>query len=61
MEIKQAIVFVVKKGEYTFQFIVESGSTWGSAIDAAYEVLQQVGKMSQENADKMKPVEQIEE
>ena len=61
MEVKQVICLEVKKGDFTFQFLIPGGSTWGSAIDAAYEVLQQVGKLSQENADKLKPIEPNED
>lgn len=61
MDVKQTLIFEVKKNDFNFQFIVEQGATWGSALDAAYEILEQVGKMSQENAAKLKPVEQNED
>jgi hypothetical protein len=61
METKQVIVIETKKGDFTFRMELPSGSSWGNAIDAAYEILQQIGKMSQENTDRLKPSESQED
>jgi hypothetical protein len=60
METKQVIILESKKGDFIFRMEIPTGATWGSSIDCAYEFLQQIGKMSQENTDKLKPVEQSE-
>lgn len=57
MDVKQAIILVTTKGDFTFEMTIPAGSTWGAAIDSAYEFLQQVSKMSQEHAEKHKPTE----
>lgn len=57
METKQVIVLETKKGDFTFRMELPTGSSWGNALDSAYEFLQQIGKMSQENADRLKPTE----
>lgn len=56
MEIKQALILETQKNDFTFTFILPQGATWGSAIDAAYEMLQKINQLAQENADKLKPV-----
>ena len=58
MDVKQAIILENKKGDFTFTYVVPVGSSWGQALDSAYEILQQVSKMSQENADRLKPIDQ---
>jgi hypothetical protein len=57
METKQVIALESKKGDFTFRMELPAGSTWGQSLDFAYEALQQIGKMSQENADRLKPTE----
>jgi hypothetical protein len=55
MEIKQCICLEITKGEHTFTFMMPAGSTWGSAMDASFEVIQQIGKFAAEAIEKAKP------
>lgn len=55
MDVKQYICIEVKKGDFTFSFNMPSGSSWGNALDASFDIMQQVQKMSQEAVDKMNP------
>jgi (p)ppGpp synthase/HD superfamily hydrolase len=59
METKQAIILESKKGDFVFRAELPSGATWGQSLDFAYEILQQIGKMSQENTDRLKPTEPV--
>ncbi len=53
MEIKQLICLESEKNGATFRFICPVGSTWGASIDAAYEMLQELHKMSQKASESM--------
>lgn len=55
MDTRQVIVLEVKKGDFTFTFNMPSGATWGSAIDAAYEVLNHISALSQQSVENAKP------
>jgi hypothetical protein len=56
METKQIIVLEVKKEDSTFTFHMPAGATWGSAIDAAFEVLNHVSALQKNAVDNAKPV-----
>lgn len=60
METKQIICLETVKNDAKFVFMIPNGTTWGSALDAAFEILNQIAKMSQENIDSMKPETKIE-
>lgn len=55
METKQLIVLEVKKGDFTFTFNMPMGATWGSAIDAAFEVLNHISALSKQSVENAKP------
>jgi hypothetical protein len=55
MEVKQYVSIEIEKGGKVFTFNMPLGSTWGSAIDAAYEALDYVNKQAQEALLKAKP------
>lgn len=58
METKQYITLEVKKNDFSFSFQMPTGATWGSAIDAAYDVLQKLNDLSQQSAQALKPAVQ---
>lgn len=60
MEPKQYVSLEVKKGDFTFSFHMPNGASWGNAIDAAFEILQSVNKMSQSAAQAAQPVQEGE-
>ena len=55
METKQYITLEVKKNDFAFAFQMPTGATWGSAIDAAYDVLQKLNELSQQSAQSLRP------
>ncbi len=55
METKQYITLEVTKNDFTFAFQMQHGATWGSAIDAAFDVLQKLNELSQQSVQAMKP------
>lgn len=60
IQTKQYIVLEIKKGESIFTFNMPLGATWGSAIDASFEVLNHITALSKEAVEKAKPVEIID-
>lgn len=58
MDIKSTITLENKVKDSTFLFLIPSGTTWGTAIDAAYEFLQEIHKMAQNNANQLKKDEE---
>jgi hypothetical protein len=60
METKQYITLEVAKGDFNFVFQMPSGATWGSAIDAAFDVLQKLNELSQQSVQNLKPADQSE-
>ena len=58
MDIKQVIMLSCTKDDKTFSFYMPNGATWGQAIDASYEVMQTIIKMSRENIEKLDPADQ---
>lgn len=61
MEIKQVISIQVSKGDNTFIFHIPSGASYGACQDAAYDVLMQINKMSQEALAKSNPNPEVKE
>lgn len=55
MEIKQYIVITTTKGDANFSFHIPVGTTWGNAVDAAYEILSEVGNMAKQSMEQSKP------
>jgi hypothetical protein len=55
METKQYISLEVTKNDFTFSFQMPTGATWGSAIDASFEVLQKLNDLSQQSIQTLKP------
>lgn len=60
METKQNICLEVKKGEFTFSFNMPVGTTWGSALDASFDVLNYISTMAQQAVERAKPIENHE-
>lgn len=58
MDTKQVISIEVKKDDNTFAFHMPLGATWGHAIDAAFEILQEIHKLAAKSVDTMKPKEE---
>jgi hypothetical protein len=56
MEMKQYQVIEVTKGDSKFAFQILNGSTYGNAIDAAFDILQKLNELSQQASQNMKPV-----
>jgi len=44
----------VKKGDFTFTFLMPGGSTYGQAFDAAFEVFAHVNRLKNEAVEKVK-------
>jgi hypothetical protein len=55
MELKQYITIEVKKSDSNFAFQMPNGSTYGNAIDAAYDILQKLHELSQQSSQSLKP------
>jgi hypothetical protein len=60
METKQYITLEVTKGDFAFAFQMPNGATWGSAIDAAFDVLQKLNELSQQSIKNLKPAADAE-
>lgn len=61
METKQYISVEVKKGDFTFVFQMPNGASWGNALDASFDLLQHIIKMSQQASEQLRPVQQSPE
>ena len=57
METKQYITLEVAKGDFNFAFQMPNGATWGSAIDAAFDVLQKLNELSKKSIESLKPAD----
>lgn len=55
METKQYIALEVTKNDFTFTFQMQTGATWGSAIDAAFDVLEKLNELSSQSVKALKP------
>jgi len=60
MEVKQYITLEVKKNDFNFVFQMPTGATWGSAIDASFDILQKLNEMSQQSIQSLKPADDQE-
>ena len=58
METKQIISIEVKKDENIFSFNMPLGATWGNAIDASFEIIQEIHKLAAKSVENMKPKEE---
>ena len=58
MEMKQYINLEVTKNDFKFAFQMPTGATWGSAIDAAFEVMQKLSELSQQSIQNLKPADE---
>jgi hypothetical protein len=55
------IEIIINRGDRTYKFMVPEGSPIGETYDAAFDVLQYIIKVSQEAAEKAKPIEMTDE
>jgi hypothetical protein len=55
METKQYITIEVSKNDFNFAFQMPNGATWGSALDAAFDVLQKLNELSKQSIENLKP------
>lgn len=58
METKQYVVLETTKNDLTFKFMMPVGGTFGQAIDAAYEFLNEAHKMASKSIEATKPQEE---
>ncbi len=61
MEIKQHVSLEVKKGDFNFVFHMPVGASWGSAIDASFEILQRLNELAAQSAQQLKPADSVEQ
>lgn len=59
MESKQYIKMTVTKGDHTFTFNMPVGCTWGTALDAAFDVLQEINALAKKYVDDTRPAGQV--
>lgn len=57
METKQVVTLTVQKGDHHFSFSMPVGSSWGMAIDAAFDILNEVNALSARAVESAKPAE----
>jgi hypothetical protein len=55
METKNNITLEVEKNGFNFVFHMPYGASWGSAIDASFEILQYITELSRQSVEKAKP------
>ncbi len=55
METKQYITLEITKNDSTFAFQMQHGATWGSAIDACFDILQKLNELSLQSIQALKP------
>ena len=55
MNTKQIVQIEVEKNGRLFVFNIPNGSSYGDSFDAAFEVIQEILKMSKEAVDQMQP------
>lgn len=56
METKQYVHLEVTKGDHTFTFKMPLGSTWGQAVDAAFEIATHVSRLATDVIERSIPV-----
>jgi hypothetical protein len=54
MDAKQCIILEIKKGDHTFSFSMPVGATFGTAIDAAFDILSHVRDLSTQAIEQAK-------
>ena len=55
MKMNYSVHIDIEKNGNTFSFVMPIAASWGSAYDAAFEVLQQITKAAAEATEKVKP------
>lgn len=55
METKNNITLEVEKNGFKFVFHMPVGASWGSAIDASFDILQYVTELARQSTEKAKP------
>lgn len=53
--LKQNVIIEIVKGDATFRFEMPVGSTFGSCIDACFDVMQMLHKQQAEAIEAVKP------
>lgn len=61
MEIREHFTLEVTKGDNRFTLHIPKGASWGSCIDAAFDLMQKVGELHQQSIQNAKPTEQGEQ
>lgn len=57
MTLKSQVVIEITKDNHTFQFVMPTGVSYGTAYNAAFEVLQNILEMSKQSLEQAKPME----
>jgi len=60
LDLKALVTMEIQKGERIFRFIMDNGSSYGEAIDAAYEFLTKLHEISQEAVKNAQPVKEAQ-
>lgn len=55
MEMKNNLSLEVQKGDHRFVLYIPHGVSWGNALDAAYEMLQEINKLAQKTIEQNNP------
>ena len=53
---QQTITITITKGEHDFTLHMPVGTSWGNAVDAAWDIAQHVSDMARQSMDASKPV-----
>lgn len=54
MDTKQHITIETKKGNYSFVFHMQTGASWGNAIDACFDFFQRINELANNSAQSIK-------
>ena len=60
MTTKQTITVIASKGDQEFTFHMPVGTSWGNAVDAAWDIAQHVSDMARQSMQASKPVNEPE-
>lgn len=60
MKIREEIVIEINKDEKVFRFSLPVGATWGTTLDAAFEVLAQINSWAQAATKNAEPKKEKE-
>ena len=55
MVTRQNISVTINKGEHEFTFHMPVGTSWGNAVDAAWEIANHVGDLARQSKNSVKP------